>query len=46
MKKAFDKHRDKRINEISVRLHNSKIKKREKEIIFSKHDKKAYKNIN
>jgi len=45
MSEAFQKHRDKRINEIRERIRNSRIKKKEKVIIFSQRINKAWKNI-
>ena len=46
MSEAFQKHRDKRINEIRERIRNSRIKKKETVIIFSQRVNKAWKNIN
>jgi len=42
MSDVFQKHRDKRISEIRERIHNSRIKKKEKKvIIFSQHANKT-----
>ena len=46
MSKTFERHRDKRISEMRERIRNSRIKKKEKVIIFSQHVNKAWKNIN
>ena len=46
MSDDFQKHRDKRISEIRERMRNSRIKKKEKVIIFSQNTKKTNKNIN
>jgi len=45
MSKIFEKHREKRISEMSERIRNSRIKKKEKVIIFSQRINKAWKNI-
>jgi len=44
MNKAFENHREKRISEMRERMRNSRIKKKEKVILFSPHAKKACKN--
>ena len=41
MSKVFENHIEKRINEMSMRLRNSKIKNKEKVIIFSQRTNKA-----
>jgi len=42
MSDVFQKHRDKRISEMRERIHNSRIKKKEKKVtIFSQHANKA-----
>jgi len=41
MSDVFKAHTDKRISEMRERMSNSRIKKKEKVIIFSKHAKKA-----
>ena len=47
MSDVFQRHRDKRISEIRERIHNSRIKKKEKKVtIFSQHANKAQKNVN
>ena len=46
MSNVFETHREKRISEIRERMRNSRIKKKEKVIIFSQHVSKAWKNIN
>jgi len=46
MSDAFKAHTEKRISEMRERMRNSRIKKKEKVIIFSQHVKKACKNIN
>ena len=45
MSKTFERHRDKRISEMRERIRNSRIKKKEKVIIFSQRINKAWKNI-
>ena len=42
----FKNHRDKRISEMSERMRNSRVKKKEEVIIFSQRVNKAWKNIN
>ena len=37
MSDVFQRHREKRISEMSERMRNSRIKKKEKVIIFSQH---------
>jgi len=46
MSKDFENHMNKRIKEMSERLHNYRTKKKEKIIIFSQREKKRCKNIN
>jgi hypothetical protein len=46
MRDAFKTHTEKRISEMQERVRNSRIKKKEKVIIFSQHAKKACKDIN
>jgi len=41
MSDVFQKHRDKRINEIRERVHDSRIKKKKDVIIFSQRVNKA-----
>ena len=41
MSDDFQKHRDKRISEMRERMRNSRIKKKEKVIIFSQRVKKT-----
>ena len=45
MSDVFQKHRDNRISEMRERMRNSRIKKKEKVIIFSQRVNKAWKNI-
>jgi len=46
MGKVFENHMEKRINEMYTRIRNSRMKKKEKVIIFSQHAKKTCKNTN
>ena len=46
MSEAFEKHRDKRINEMRERIRNSKTKKIEGMKTFGQRVEKAWKNIN
>ena len=47
MNKAFEKHRDKRINEMRERIHNNRFSKKKVEMkTFGQRVEKAWKNIN
>jgi len=46
MSEAFEKHRDKRINEMRGRIRNNRLNKKIEMKTFGQRVKKAWKNIN